>query len=315
MNNILILNNKDIGVSDIEFDIDGTIRIIDKDHKYSLLVWIRYNKDDIDSLKINEKKDISFNEYTISEYHESAIVWPIISQVERVKENLISFYFKFDNIENDVCYMNERGCFDIKLHSLECKTYVNYKKGGIMKYIIPTLETDRLILKKGNLDDYKKVYEYDFTRLRNIDGEFEYVKLDPEKINGFETYADEENNVLDFIIYLKENNEPIGNITYDRYDEKQKSLEISINIHPDYWKCGYATEAIVSSMKYVFDTLNINKIFYGYAVDNYKSKGLSDKVGFKYFGKHITHYIRLDKDIPEIDTVMNKYMFEKLYKK
>ncbi len=314
MDNFMKLNNLDIGVSEIEFDIDGTIRIIDKNHKYSLLVWIRYNKDEIDKLEIGEKKDISFNEYTISEYNESAIVWPVVSQVERIKENIMCFYFKFDNIEKDVCYMNERESFDIKLHSFECKAYVNYQKGMIMKYIIPTIETNRLILKKGNLDDYQKVYEYDFTRLRNIDGEFEYVKLDPTKINGYETYADDENNVLDFIIYLKDN-KPIGNITYDRYDDKLKSLEISINIHPNYWKNGYATEAMISSMKYVFNNLNIDKIFYGYAKDNYKSKGLSDKIGFKYFDEHITHYTRLNKDILEIDTVMNKYMFEKLYKK
>ena len=89
-----------------------------------------------------------------------------------------------------------------------------------MKYITPTLITERLILKRGTLEDYVKVYEYDFTRLRNIAGEFEYVKYDPEKLRGFDTYADEEENVLEFIIYLKDNNEPIGNIVFDRYDEK-----------------------------------------------------------------------------------------------
>ncbi len=89
-----------------------------------------------------------------------------------------------------------------------------------MKYIIPTLQTDRLILKKGTYEDYVKVYEYDFTRLRNIAGEFEFVKYDPEKLKGFVTYADEEENVLDFIVYLKDNNQPIGNIVFDGYNQK-----------------------------------------------------------------------------------------------
>ena len=86
-----------------------------------------------------------------------------------------------------------------------------------MKYIIPTIETNRLILKKGTYEDYVQVYEYDYTRLRNINGEFEFVKYDPEKLRGVEKYADEEENVLDFIVYLKDNNKPIGNIVYDRY--------------------------------------------------------------------------------------------------
>ena len=32
------------------------------------------------------------------------------------------------------------------------------------------LETDRLILKPGSLEDYYKVYEYDLLKLRDING-------------------------------------------------------------------------------------------------------------------------------------------------
>ena len=182
-----------------------------------------------------------------------------------------------------------------------------------MKYFTPILESDRLILKKGTYKDYVKVYEYDFTRLRNINGEFEYVKCDPEKLKGFENYSDEEENVLDFIVYLKDNNNPIGNIVYDRYDEKNKSLEISVNLHPNYWKKGYMTEAILCTMKYVFENLDIENIVYGYAEDNYKSKGLSDKIGFKYYYDYIEHYKRIDKDIKVIKTIMSKEEYNEKY--
>ena len=181
-----------------------------------------------------------------------------------------------------------------------------------MKYIIPTLETERLILKQGTYEDYVKVYEYDFTRLRNIGGEFEYVKNDPEKLKGYDEYS-KEDNVLDFIVYLKDNSDPIGNITLDRYDEKLKSLEVSINIHPSYWKKGYGTEAIICALRYVFDNLDINNIIYGYADDNYKSKGLSDKLGFKFYTNHIEHYTRINKDVLCIETIMSKERFNELY--
>lgn len=183
-----------------------------------------------------------------------------------------------------------------------------------MKYKIPTLQTERLILKKGSYEDYVKVYEYDFTRLKNIGGEFEFVKNDPEKLRCFETYADEEENVLDFIIYLKDNNQPIGNIVFDRYDDKNKSLEISCNLHPNYWKNGYMTEALLSAMEYVFDNLNIDYIIYGFAEENFKSKGLSEKIGFHYYYENITHYIRIDKDVREIETIMSKEDFNEKYK-
>ena len=183
-----------------------------------------------------------------------------------------------------------------------------------MKYIIPKLETERLILNKGTYEDYVKVYEYDFTKLRNINGEFEFIKQDPLKIKGYEKYALEEENVLDFIIYLKENNEPIANLTFDRYDEKNRSLEISCNLHPNYWHKGYMTEAILSSMKYVFDNLDIENIIYGYAFENYKSKGLSDKIGFEFLNSYLEHYKRIDKDIEIINTIMSKERFNELYK-
>ena len=183
-----------------------------------------------------------------------------------------------------------------------------------MKYITPQLETERLILKRGSYEDYVKVYEYDFTKLRDIAGEFEYVKLDPEIIKGYETYADEEENVLEWIVYLKEKMTPIANIILDRYDEKMKSLEISVNLHPNYWRKGYMTEAILKIMDYVYNNLDIDNIVYGYAEENFKSEGLSKKLGYEYFNEFIEHYKRIDKDIKKINTIMSKEKFNELYK-
>ena len=184
-----------------------------------------------------------------------------------------------------------------------------------MKYITPTLETNRLILKKGSYKDYVQVYEYDFTRLRNINGEFEFIKYDSEKLKGFENYADEEENVLDFIIFLKDKNLPIGNIVYDRYDETDKTLEIAVNLHPSYWHRGYMTEAIICTMKYVFNNLDIDSIIYSYAEENFKSKGLGDKIGFNYLSEKNEYYVRIDKDIKEIKTIMSKGNFYEKYLK
>lgn len=179
----------------------------------------------------------------------------------------------------------------------------------------PLLETERLILKRGKLDDYIKVYEYDFTRLRNINGEFEYVKLNKDDLIGFDTYADREELCMDFIIYLKENNEPIGNIVYDRYDEKTNSLEVSYNLHPNYWKKGYMKEAVLETMKYIFDNYEFDNIRCGYAEENSNSRLLNEKIGFEYFNEHITYYKRIDKNIREIEMIMSREKFNSLYKK
>jgi ribosomal-protein-alanine N-acetyltransferase len=183
-----------------------------------------------------------------------------------------------------------------------------------MKYEMPILETDRLVLKRGTYEDFLKVYEYDFTRLRNIAGEFEFVKTDPEVVKKFVDYADED-YVLDYVLFLKENNEPIGNVTIDRYDDSNKSLEIACNLHPTYWRQGYMTEAILRLMRYIFDNLDIDNIRYGYAEENYKSKALNDKIGFKYNGYSIGTYFRIGKDIKAIETIMSKEDFYQKYGK
>lgn len=102
-----------------------------------------------------------------------------------------------------------------------------------MKYTTPALETERLRLMRGSLDDFQKVYEYDFRKLRGILGEFEFVKQDPEAVRGFETYADED-DAIDWILYLKDTGTPIGNLTADRIRKDINAIELAFNLHPDY---------------------------------------------------------------------------------
>ena len=183
-----------------------------------------------------------------------------------------------------------------------------------MKYDM--LETKRLILKSGTYEDYLTVYEYDFTKLRNIAGEFEFVKLDQNKVEEYSKYhMEEKNNVFDFIIYLKNNMTPIGNVILDKTNEMKNSLEIAFNLHPNYWRNGYMTEAVIEIMKYIFNNTNYNAIIYGYAEDNYKSKGVNKKIGFEYYDEYEEYYPRFNKNIRTIKTIMTKDRFKKIYNK
>ena len=55
-----------------------------------------------------------------------------------------------------------------------------------------------------------------------------------EDIKGFDTYADEVDGVFDWIVYTKENNIPIANITAERENKEMNSIEITFNIKPRY---------------------------------------------------------------------------------
>lgn len=178
-----------------------------------------------------------------------------------------------------------------------------------MMYITPRLETDRLILKRGNLDDYLRVYEYNFKKLNGINGAETREKNNPEIIKSFYAEADEQENMLDFIIYLKDNT-PIGNVVLDRYDDSIKSLEVAINIHPDYWANGYAKEALVEIMYYVFNNLEVDNIVYTYANGNNKSRKVCEKVGFIPKEKYADY-----NGLEMVKCIMSKEDYKSLYKK
>ena len=82
-------------------------------------------------------------------------------------------------------------------------------------YITTYLESDRLIIKKGDSNSCKKVYEYDLTKCTGIDQQNELVKFDkPIDFIGQDSesyYEDcQKEKMFDWYIYLKENNFPIG---------------------------------------------------------------------------------------------------------
>ena len=173
------------------------------------------------------------------------------------------------------------------------------------------LETQRLFLKRGNREDYYQVYEYDFTKLRNINGEFEFVKQDLSKIDDFVLENDYNEDILDWIIYLKDNT-PIGNITADRILKEINSIEISFNIHPDFWGKGYIKEACVAVMEYLF-SLGFDNVLCGYSEGNFKSERAIVKIGFKYYSKLEGLWNKNGKPITDYKVIMTKDDFKKKY--
>ena len=124
--NIMILNDKNIGISKIELD-RSDLRIIDKSGIYCFQVYIYYNWKDINNIKIGEKEQVDFNEYILSENNEPALIWPTKSYVEKLTNDYLCFYFKFENMPETITYMNTRNGFDILLNSLEVKVFIDYK--------------------------------------------------------------------------------------------------------------------------------------------------------------------------------------------
>lgn len=177
-------------------------------------------------------------------------------------------------------------------------------------YETPILETERLILKRGTIGDFQKVYEYNFTKLRNIAGEFEFIKNDPKSIEGWEIPDPE---TYDWIIYLKETMEPIGNVTADREQKDIKAIELAFNTHPNYWRKGYTSEALIEIMRFLFNN-GYENILCGYDEGNFKSKAIGEKLGFTSYKVRENAWVKNGVSINSYTSILSKERFNELYK-
>ena len=152
------------------------------------------------------------------------------------------------------------------------------------------------------------MYEYDFRKLRDVGGEFVYVKLDPAMLDGFADDADEE-DTLNWVLFLKDSMKPIGDLVADRIDPDIHAIELAFNLHPDYWGKGYMPEAVNKAMEYLF-SLGFENIVCGYEEGNHKSKRVIEKLGFESYKTTPNAWQKNGQPITTYDYILSKEKFE-----
>lgn len=154
-----------------------------------------------------------------------------------------------------------------------------------MNYETIELKTERLVINKGDKNDFLKVYEYNFNKLQDVDGIFKLESNDLSNMEelfkgGMKKYYSniKKAHMFDWIIYL--NDLPIGNILTNEEDSDKKIIEVTSNIHPNYWGNGYMKEALTIVIEYLY-SMGYENIVCGYLDGNIKAKKVLDKLGFK----------------------------------
>jgi [ribosomal protein S5]-alanine N-acetyltransferase len=172
----------------------------------------------------------------------------------------------------------------------------------------PTLETERLQLVEitqkyaqslfeiFSLDEVTKYYGSEtFTRIEEANKLIEMFQK-----NYYEKRA------YRWGIILKENNQLIGTIGLNGLQLKNKKAEIGYELHPSFWRKGYATEAIRELLRYSFGELELNRIGAVVYIENKASYNLLTGLGFSKEGElrdyffqnnkyHTTHILSLLK--------------------
>jgi [ribosomal protein S5]-alanine N-acetyltransferase len=150
----------------------------------------------------------------------------------------------------------------------------------------PILETERLHLIEINEQYSQKYYEImsldEVTRyygMENLKGVEEAVKMIDSFKNNFLS-----NRGIRWGIVLKENQEFIGTVGLNNLNLPNKRAEIGYEIHPDYWRKGFTSEAVKEVLRYSFEELGLYRIGAVTYPENIASSTLLKKLGFKQEG-------------------------------
>ncbi|MCM0650265.1 GNAT family N-acetyltransferase [Clostridium swellfunianum] len=177
-------------------------------------------------------------------------------------------------------------------------------------------ETNRLIIRCWELEDYRDMYELNSDEKVNPSAGCSVIK-DIEKIKANLKLFISRN--LSFAIVLKEENKVIGTIGMDENapDEALKELKqryIGYRLNSNYWGKGYATEAVQYFIRYLFENLDLDLIWSSHFDFNEKSKRVIEKCGFKYkFSRNKIVQALGDKTVTELFYSLDKsvYLSEK----
>ena len=188
-----------------------------------------------------------------------------------------------------------------------------------MNHKLKRMETERLIIDYGTVDDYIKIHEYDFNDLQNTDGIVRLTKNNPNDIrswfgNDIELWYEkvESQNHYQMVVFLKDFHEPIADIGFDRNDPNLNSIEVSCWLHPNYWGKGYMKEALIKIMGFIFEK-GFDNITAGYVEGNIRSKNLQESLGFESYKINDDFSTNFGRK-KEYINIMTKEKYKQLYK-
>lgn len=151
---------------------------------------------------------------------------------------------------------------------------------------IPTLETDRFLLRKLIMDDTDDMFEY------SKNGEVtKYLTWSPHpnKAYTFDYLSYLQNryrtgDFYDWAVVCKDSGKMIGTCGFTRFHFAHNGAEIGYVINPDYSGQGVATEVSARVLRYGFENLLLERIECRYMIENAASRRVMEKNGMIFEG-------------------------------
>jgi len=150
----------------------------------------------------------------------------------------------------------------------------------------PQLETERVLLRKLELNDATSMFEYfskdEVTEFYDLET-FTSMKQAEELIERL-LLRYSSGQQIRWGIVLKENRRFIGTCGFHEIEEEHFKAEIGYELHPDFWRSGIMTEVICKVVEYGFEKMEFNRIEAFFDPSNIASGRVLEKNGFHLEG-------------------------------
>ena len=146
---------------------------------------------------------------------------------------------------------------------------------------LPTLETDRLILRRIRRRDAADVFRYasDPEVSRYVLWDTHQTLADSRAYIRYLRRQYALGQPSSWVIVHRESGRAIGTIGYMSYDEENRVVEVGYSLGRAYWNQGYMTEALRKVIQFTFETLVMHRLEAIHEVENTASGRVLEKCG------------------------------------
>ena len=148
-------------------------------------------------------------------------------------------------------------------------------------FSMPTLETDRLILRRMTMRDAADVFVYSkdeevarhvlWSAQKNVAEAKDYIRYMLRRYKNDEPSS--------WGIIEKKTNRLVGTIGYMAFSDENNSVEVGYSLARWLWNGGYMTEALSRVIEHTFEVMDINRIEAQHELENPSSGRVMEKCG------------------------------------
>ena len=148
------------------------------------------------------------------------------------------------------------------------------------------LETDRLILRKCEEEDYKDSYKYccsdpELCRLQGF-GVHSSDEVTKRSFKEKEERYKIDNSFYEWAIVRKEDNQFMGEIALVQYNEEYNAIQLGYHLGKAFRGHGYMKEALNEILRFAFEELDIDQVYALILNDNTNSQKVAKSGNLEY---------------------------------